>query len=345
MIGIIAFTKRGCELGKRLAAELPGKLWTSDRLAEESGLPGCGRLNDWAAARFLDCEALVFVSAAGIAVRAIAPFVKDKFTDPAVISVDEAGRFVVPLLSGHVGGANDLARRIASLTDGQAAVSTATDVNGLFAVDQWAREQGLILCERVRAKEVSAALLEGKPVGFQSSCDIQGEMPKGIGGEAAAHAAVGICIGPTAAEPFPVTLHLVPRVITIGVGCRRGTPQAQLEAGLAEFLKKCAIPKQAVMGLASIDLKKNEPGLLALAESHGWPVTFFTAQELSEETGAFAPSEFVKQVTGVDNVCQRAAQRAGGTVIVPKTVCGGATFSAAAGSVRLTWTASGVKLS
>ena len=148
MIALIAFTRGGCALGKNLARELGGTLWTSQRLSESMGLPSCGDLQSWTKERFLDSEALIFISASGIAVRAIAPFVKDKFFDPAVVAVDEAGRFAVPLLSGHVGGANDLARRVAALTGGQAAISTATDVNGLFAVDQWARAQNLVLWER-----------------------------------------------------------------------------------------------------------------------------------------------------------------------------------------------------
>ena len=335
MISLIAFTHRGCLLGECLAEELGGRLWTTDRLAPETGLPPCGTLRDWAEARFADSEALVFISAAGIAVRAIAPFVKDKFSDPAVVSVDEAGRFAVPLLSGHVGGANDLARRIAALTGGQVAVSTATDVNGLFAVDQWAREQDLVLCGRKEAKAVSAALLEGKPVAFRSAWPISGTMPQGLGAE---RAETGICIGPTTAErPFAWTLHLVPRAVTLGVGCRRGTAQAVLEAALAEFLGQSDIPAAAIRGLATIDLKRDEPGLLALAQAHGWPITFFTAQELAAETGDFPPSAFVAKTTGVDNVCQRAAQRAGGHVIIPKTICQGVTFAAAMGPVHLTW--------
>src|SRR5699024_5485229 len=146
--------------GRRLAEKLPGTLYTTARLSEAERLPAAD-LAAWTAARFLDSEALVFISAAGIAVRAIAPFVKDKFTDPAVVSVDEAGHFAVPLLSGHVGGGNDLARRIAALTGGQAAISTATDVNGRFAVDLWSKAQNLHLVERAAAKAVSAALLEG----------------------------------------------------------------------------------------------------------------------------------------------------------------------------------------
>ena len=335
MISLIAFTRRGCALGKQLADELGGRLWTTARLADELGLPACGSLQDWTAARFADSGALVFISAAGIAVRAIAPFVKDKFSDPAVVSVDEAGQFAVPLLSGHVGGANDLARQVAALTGGQAAISTATDVNDLFAVDQWAREQGLFLCERAQAKAVSAALLEGRPVGLRSMWPVAGDLPRGL---STGNEPLGISIGLNTAEnPFLSTLHLVPRAITLGVGCRRGAEHAQLEAGLVAFLAEHGIPEAAVCGLASIDLKKDEPGLLALAQAHGWPVTFYSAAELAQETGDFPPSDFVRKTTGVDNVCQRAAQRAGGTVFVPKTVCQGATFAAAVGAVTLRW--------
>lgn len=335
MIALIAFTRAGCALGRTLAHDLGGALWTSERLSVPMGLPSCGDLQSWTGERFRDSESLIFISASGIAVRAIAPFVKDKFSDPAVVSVDEAGRFAVPLLSGHVGGANDLARRVAVLTGGQAAVSTATDVNGVFAVDQWAREQRLVLCERENAKAVSAALLEGKPVAVQSVCPISGAMPRGLREEATE---LGIVIGPTAQEcPFPQTLHLIPRAITLGIGCRRGTEPARLETALEEFLDKSAIPAAAVRGLASIDLKQDEPGLLAFAEAHGWPITFFTAGELAMEQGDFPPSAFVERTTGVDNVCQRAAQRAGGTIVIPKTVCQGVTFAAAMGPVSLTW--------
>ena len=335
MIALIAFTRAGCALGRSLAHDLDGVLWTSERLSASMDLPSCGDLRDWTGERFRDSEALIFISASGIAVRAIAPFVKDKFSDPAVVSVDEAGRFAVPLLSGHVGGANDLARRIAALTGGQAAVSTATAVNGLFAVDQWAREQNLVLCERAEAKAVSAALLEGKPVAVRSFFPISGTMPRGFGLETAE---LGMCIGPTAqAHPFSRTLHLIPRAVTLGIGCRRGTEQARLEAALEAFLDRSAIPEAAVRGLASIDLKRDEPGLLAFAEAHGWPITFFTAGELAMEQGNFPPSAFVEKTTGVDNVCQRAAQRAGGTIVIPKTVCQGVTFAAAIGPVTLTW--------
>ena len=335
MIAVIAFTRAGCELGNKLAESLGGRLWTTERLAGELRHPAAGSLSDWTRQRFSDSRALIFVSASGIAVRAIAPFVKDKFSDPAVVSVDEAGRFAVPLLSGHVGGANDLARRIAAVTGGQAVVSTATDVRGKFAVDVWAKTQNLVITSRELSKAVSAALLENQTVGISSAYPIAGELPEGLtkgSGE------LGIAIAPTMKEqPFPGTLHLIPRAVTLGVGCRRGTPQESLEAALAEFLQKNAIPRAAVCGLATIDLKRDEPGLLALAEANGWPIRFYSAAELAQEQGEFPPSAFVEQTTGVDNVCQRAAQRAGGTILIPKTICRGVTFSAAIGPVELTW--------
>ena len=111
----------------------------------------------------------------------------------------------------------------------------------------------------------------------------------------------------------------------------------RLEAALEAFLDESAIPAAAVRGLATIDLKRDEPGLLALAEAHGWPIAFFTAGERAMEQGDFSPSAFVERTTGVDNVCQRAAQRAGGTIVIPKTICQGVTFAAAMGPVTLTW--------
>ncbi|UQT48762.1 hypothetical protein M5E87_01160 [Flavonifractor plautii] len=155
-----------------------GTLHVPARFAPEVGAEAYASLEGWTAWAWARADALVFVGAAGIAVRAIATHVRDKFSDPAVVSVDEAGRFVVPLLSGHVGGANELARRVAALTGGQAAVSTATDVNGLFAVDVWARERGMAITDRALAKEVSAALLEGTLVGFAS--DFGHPCPEGL---------------------------------------------------------------------------------------------------------------------------------------------------------------------
>ena len=145
-IALVSFTKRGAELAERLQKALGGET--------ASGVT----LSAWTADNFPVRRALVYVGAVGIAVRAIAPYLQSKATDPAVIAVDERGLFVVPLASGHLGGANDLARQIASLTGGTAVVTTATDINGVFAVDAWARRQDCVVSQPSGIKSVSAKL-------------------------------------------------------------------------------------------------------------------------------------------------------------------------------------------
>ena len=322
-VAVIAFTRRGAELGRKLAAALGGALYAPARFAADVGAQPVPALAAWTAARWEDSDALVFVGAAGIAVRAVAPHVRDKFTDPAVVSVDEEGRFAVPLLSGHVGGANELALRVAELTGGQAAVSTATDVNGLFAVDVWAKGNGLVITDRALAKEVSAALLEGKAVGFAS--DWGHPCPAGL---TQGPAEIGVWVtARTGAGPFSRTLRLAPKGLILGVGCRRGTERAAIEEAAAEDL--AGSEPLAVAAVATIDLKKDEPGLLAFCAARGLPLLTFSAGELSAVAGDFTPSDFVKGVTGVDNVCERAAAAAGGRIVVPKLAKNGVTASVA----------------
>ena len=189
-IALTAFTRRGAALARDLARALSEDghrctLACGEKLAAELDLPDAYEsLGAWVGARFVDQDALIFVGASGIAVRAIAPYVRDKFTDPAVLSLDEAGRFVVPLLSGHVGGANDLARRVAGITGGTAVISTATDVNGLFAVDEWAVKHDLVITDRRLAKAVSAATVgrtassaHGSPLPRMRKISVVGAVP------------------------------------------------------------------------------------------------------------------------------------------------------------------------
>ena len=329
-IALTAFTSRGAELAGRLAKALTEDghscaLWVPERLAPETGLPGYRSLGPWTGERFAESDAILFVGASGIAVRAIAPYVRDKFTDPAVVSVDEAGRFAVPLLSGHVGGANDLARLVARRTGGPAAVSTATDVNGRFAVDQWAREQGFFLDGREGAKRVSAALLAGISVGMESDFPIQGPLPQGVV-EGPAEAGIALTLDPEK-RPFPHTVRLIPPVLHLGIGCRRGTPAATIAKAVEGVFRSRHLSLKGVAAVCSIDLKKDEAGLLAFCQGLGLPLTTYSAGELSAVPGDFTPSPFVHGVAGVDNVCERAAVRRGGSLIVPKQAGEGVTVA------------------
>ena len=167
----LAFTDTGLALAKRLAASLPGSV------------ARCGQdvvsLAEWTSTQFVQSDALIFVGAAGIAVRAIAPHCKSKTTDPAVVVVDECGRFAVPILSGHLGGANNLARAIAAVCGAVPVITTATDAHGIFAVDEWAKHQNCIVREPERSKLVSGKLLAGQPVHYWADFPITGTASAG----------------------------------------------------------------------------------------------------------------------------------------------------------------------
>lgn len=324
MIAIIAFTAQGAKLGRTLADGLEATLHVPQRLAQSTGEEAYDTLPSWVKRHWMQGSHLVFIGATGIAIRAIAPFVQDKFTDPSVSCVDEHGHFVVSLLSGHVGGGNALTRAIATITGGQAVISTATDVNDLLAIDVWAKEQGLIIGNREVAKVVSATLLEGKPVGFASDCGY--DCPKGLTPDTALELGVWVSAKP-GNSPFQTTLPLLPKTLTLGIGCCRGTNCKAIadlvETALGDW------DARAVCQVASIDLKAEEPGLLAFCTAYDLPFVTHTAEQLQAVEGNFTPSAFVASVTGVDNVCERAAVVSGGQLVVKKTAKNGVTVAVA----------------
>ncbi len=338
-LAVFAFSLKGLQTAERVCLALSGAgndfcVYAPERLAGGRITAITPPLADFAGPLFREMDALIFVSSCGIAVRAVAPHVRDKTTDPAVLAVDETARFVVPLLSGHIGGANALAVRLAGELNATGVVTTATDANGKFSVDAWAVEQGLHIDSLPAAKAVSAAILEG-PVPLKSDFPIAGALPPGvIPGETGP---VGICISWRKQEPFAQTLLLVPRVVRLGIGCRRGTAREAIAGAVRAVLEECGVHPWAVKAAASIDLKRDEPGLLAYAREAGVPLEFYTAEEMQQVEGTFTPSAFVKSVTGVDNVCERAALAGGGQLIIGKTVQSGVTVAAAAECCTITF--------
>ena len=332
-IRLISYTQNGRDTAERIAGVLTGAGHECLRYALPKFL-GAGdevlsvKGPAWAEEGFREADALIFCCASGIAVRAIAPWVKDKTTDPAVIVTDDQGRFIIPLLSGHLGGANELAVLIAQALGGIPVLTTATDVHGVFAVDVFAKKNHLKIGDMELAKAVSAALLAGEPVGFCSEFPVEGRLPKGL---TEGSTGLGILISSRADEkPFAKTLQLVPMRYAAGIGCRRGKPCGELEAFLKEQLAACGVSGEELRCIASIDLKKDEPGLTELCDRLKVPFLTYTAEELLAVSGNFTASEFVKTVTGVDSVCERAAVKAsGGALVVKKTAANGMTFALA----------------
>ena len=332
-VRLVSYSDKGALTAERIAVSLQSaghdcQCWAMPAHARPGTLPLARSAQDWAAEGFLSADALVFCCAAGIAVRAIAPSVKSKKTDPAVVVVDELGKFVIPILSGHLGGANALAEEIAAATGALPVVTTATDLNGVFAVDVFAKKNHLHIENMQLAKEVSAALLAGEKIGFRSDLPFGEPLPAGL---TAGDARLGICVTADAAcAPFAKTLRLTPRRFAAGIGCKRGKPLAELEPFFLAQLADCGVTPPELRCVATIDLKKNETGLLALCEKYALPLEAFSAEQLRALPGEFTASAFVEQTTGVDSVCERAAVCAGaGKLIRKKTAADGMTFALA----------------
>lgn len=323
-IAYLSFTERGKELAERLRATFGGEA-TCTRDA-----PGL-TLSRWTADNFPVRRALVYVGAVGIAVRAIAPYLRGKTVDPAVVAVDECGRFAVPLASGHLGGANALARDIAALTGGTAVITTATDLRGAFAVDEWARRQNCAVIHPSAIKTVSAKVLASGTVRVRTAFPIDGDPPDGV---TLSDADADIWVDVRRHGP----LSLSPRVLVLGVGCRRGTARETLARRFSALCETYDLWPEAFAAAATIDLKAREPGLLAFCDERGWPLHTFSADELRQVPGTFTASAFVERRTGVENVCERAAVRLSeGELLVKKYAGEGVTLAVARRSIRLDW--------
>ncbi len=321
IIRLIAFTDKGFALAQQLARELYGE---ASRCSQ-----GC-TLKGWTEDAFQNADGLIFVGAAGIAVRAIAPYVTSKASDPAVIVLDECAHFAVPILSGHLGGANDLARRISALCGAVPVITTATDANGVFAVDEWAKRQGCAVINPEKIKRVSGKILSGETTALYSSWPVGGEIPQGV---AVTGTPEGCDFVLTMKKTEPRNaLLLVPRIAVLGIGCRKGTPVEAIEAAFQALMEQHGIFSEMVSLAATIDLKKEEPGVLAFCASRDIPLQVFSAKELQAVEGDFSASAFVERVTGVDNVCERSAMAAcgtGGKLIIQKTAGNGITMALA----------------
>ena len=349
-VALISFTRAGAELCGNIAQELKlegheciatGK----EEYAESAGiLPLTVSLNQWAEDMFPSQDALIFVSACGIAVRAIAPFVKDKSTDPAVLVIDEIGQYAISLLSGHLGGANQLTRWIADKIGAAPVITTATDLNQRFAVDEWAKENHLQLGNMKFAKEISAAVLRGDPIGAASDFPIKGQLPEQLESFAedenlGTRPNIGFKISVFQGDgPFNKTLALIPKTITVGIGCRKGISPEVVEEQFFHVLTEHRINLKSVEKICSIDLKKEEEALHRLAEKLAIPLQFFSSQELEKVRGEFTSSDFVNQITGVDNVCERAAVLGSqGQLIIKKQAQNGVTIAMALRKEEYRW--------
>lgn len=339
-LAVLALTSGGADLAGFLASQLGAGLYLPGRLKGRQQ-QAAGRLpahttyfdqfGDTVERLFVTCSELVFIMATGIVVRTIAPLLRSKQSDPAVVVMDEAGQFAISLVSGHVGGANDLARYCATLTGGVPVVTTATDVRNKPAVDVLAQKLNCVPVPGDNVKKINRALAEGETVWLASRWTLPPVFTRGFALAAPPPGEWKVVVTPELPAREEKTLYLLPRNLVVGIGCRRGVPGEVLIEAMEKVLAGVPAGPIRVRLLATVDIKMDEEGIYQAARYYGVRVHFVTREEIKKMAGTYQESLFVKKAVGVGGVCEPAAMVAAnqGQIIVPKRKEGSVTVAVA----------------
>ena len=313
------------------------------------GKEGYGSLGELVASIYEDYDGLVFIMATGIVVRIIAPLLKNKALDPAILVIDPQGTFVISLLAGHLGGANRLTKEIAKILKAQPVITTATDVLGKKSLEDWAQYHGLGIKNIQGLVKINGALVKDENITIYSELNPQyfadyplgekeriqflplKELEKGKNKNRPQ-----TCVGISRAGGLEdkVDLELIIRNLVVGIGCRRDTPQEKLQEFLEEVFLEAGLSLANIKKFVSIDIKKEEKGLIGLVRSLRLPIEFFTPKQLASvflEHPDLNYSKFVQKTIGVGGVCEPAALLGSkqGTLIVKKKAREGMTIAIA----------------
>ena len=339
---IIAFTQPGLQLAKKAAQNTEGTVEiyghercmdTGDSVDRAGSTDSADRadssdgtihsfysVGEVIKEQFYQCDRILFIGAAAIAVRVIAPYLKGKTTDPAVLVADEDGKFLISLLSGHIGG--------------------ATDTRGMFAVDLFAGKHRLRIVNPVMIQDISGRILNHEPVGMTGNDEYidlleqaekqypgQIQVTKNENGEF--ESGIQIITEVHEKEVFLRTIKLVPMNLAVGIGCKKGKSLKEIAQAVYTTFAQNHLLTERIGVIASIDRKAQEQGIISFAKQMKVPYRTYAAQELEQQAGTFTASSFVKGQMGVDNVCERSACAAsgGGEKIVAKTACDGITVA------------------
>lgn len=349
-LAVITVTKQGIALGQRILEGEPDAILY---VPERHGPPPSdrvrlfsGALKQFLAEIYPQYPGFVFLMATGIVVRLIAEFIRDKRVDPAIVVMDVAGRFAISLLSGHLGGGNALAQRMAAITGATAVVTTGTDVIGTIAPDLIATEIGGEVDDFEAMKRVSAALVDGEPTAV---LDVSGVDPHSLRGllksnverfdrlEALAASPVSAAIvitnrllDLTAALPGKAVVILRPKNLVVGVGCHRGTSAEEIAATIQRVLADAGLSIKSVRCLATVEAKQDEAGLQEAGGRLRLPLRFCAKEALNRVAHVPNPSEAPMKYVGVQGVAEPSALLvSGGRLVVEKVKSGNVTVAVA----------------
>jgi len=340
---IVALTPAGMEQARRLASRMgDAELFGPAEQCRDGENAFTASLAEELPQLFAGSRALICIMASGIVVRLLAPHLRGKERDPAVVVVDEAGQFAISLLAGHLGGANALAREVAGILDGTPVITTATDVQGLPAWDEVARTSGLVVEPVVHIKLLNSALLRGERIALidpmrriaEHYASLPGITVCGTFLEAEDPSfAARVIVTHRLVDNIedPVTLMLRPCDLVVGIGCNRDTSADEIEQAVSEVLQNHRLSRSSVRGLASIEEKRDERGLSEFAQRWRLPLDYHSAEALNGVRLASPPSEHALAAVGAQGVCEPAAllSAAPGQLLVKKQKLGNVTVAVA----------------
>lgn len=344
-LAICAITEGGATLARHLGTLLPkAEIWLPERLKVDDNCHySAVGMTDLLPQLFKRGTPLICIMATGIVVRTLAPHLRDKTIDPAVIVLDERGKFVISLLAGHLGGANALTQQIATLLHATPVITTATDVNGLLAWDEAARLAGLAIELPERIRTLNSLLLRGEHIAlvdrerfiaekFSTTPGI--ELFPNFSAANSSGAAGRVFITERLIPQFDQQddlLLLRPRRLVLGIGCNRHTTTAEIRDAAESVLRSSWLALLAVGRIATIQEKGDEAGLLAFAEELRLSLTTYSREELNSVRSPSPSSRHALAAVGAHGVCEPAAllAAAGGPLLIPKQKCGNVTVAVA----------------
>ena len=350
-IAIISVTKQGALLGQKLAgamlAENECSIYEKEDRQSGGQATAYNRLRPLLHDIWKSYDAFVFIMAVGIVVRDISPFLQHKSVDPAVIVIDEKGLNCISLLSGHLGGANDLTHKIASLLGANPVITTASDINGKVVPDAIAKKLNYTIESYTVLKKVNGCIVANEKIG----CFVDDNLPeKDEFINSARELGMDFSVWQKSSDisdnkgivylsecedklPFENTLYLRPKSIIAGIGCKRGMSEDIIKKALLMAFEKLGINSKCLRAICSAWVKSDEEGLLSLADSMKVPIHFYDKAMLEKTIVAYnlEKSDFVEKQIGVGNVCEAAAMSFAGqiTLIKGKESYGGVTIALA----------------
>ncbi len=317
-IACLAFTASGEAIAERIKYSSDNEIQIFSKENYKSNLDNI----------FGEYQGIIFISSTGIAIRISAPYIKSKLVDPAIIVVDDLGRYAISLLSGHIGGANELAISIAEDLKCQAIITTASDGRRIEAVDMFAKRNNLFIENMDDAKKITAMMLDGEAIRLQSEIEAKIGYSNIVDNQEAGAIFVLSKLHINYDKPSCI---LRPKNITVGLGCRRGKTMDDILSALRSVFSENNLSIKCIKQIATVDVKQDEQGIIEACRYLKCEMKIISREDIKVVQDKFNKSVFVNSTIGVTSVCEPCAYIAGGEIIVPKAAINGITIAISKG--------------